>query len=58
MASQIAAMAQMNLRPAPPVTAPSAGSSVKTVTVPTLASSATATQTAPTAQMRMLLSAV
>lgn len=57
-ANQIAAMAQMNLRPALPVTAPPASSSVKTVTAPTPASSVTATRTAPTAQTRTQRSAV
>lgn len=57
-ASQIVVMAQMNLRPARPVIAPLASSSVKMATVPTPASSATETQTAPTAQTRMRHSAV
>ena len=57
-ANQIVVMAQMNLRPAQPVIAPSASSSVRTATVPILASSVTATQTALMVQMRALLSAV
>lgn len=57
-ANQIVVMAQMNLRPAQPVIAPSASSSVRTATVPILASSVMATQTALMVQMRALLSAV
>lgn len=58
MANQIAVMAQMNLRPAHPVIAPLASSSVRTATVPILVSSVMATLTALMVQMRMLLSAV
>lgn len=57
-ASQIAAMAQMNLRPALPVFAPLAHSSVGTETALTPASSVTLTLTALTVQTRMRLSAV
>lgn len=57
-ASQIAVMAQMNLRPARPVIAPLVSSSVKMATVPTPASSVMATRTALTVQTRMRLSAV
>lgn len=58
MASQIVATAQMNLRHVRLVIAPLASSSVRMATVPTPASSATATRTAPTAPTRTLLSAV
>lgn len=57
-ASQIVVMAQMNLRPARPVVVPLASSSVKIATVPTPASSVTATRTALTVQTRMRLSVV
>lgn len=58
MANQTVVMAQTNLRPAHLVIVPLASSSVRTAIAPTLASSVMGTQTALTAQMRMLLSVV